>query len=108
MWVTVDPSTCAPNPETQALAADLVRSVMELRPRFTTALRVAQAEEEGRPPAGDDDVDDEFDDDFDAIKGMGRLFCEARFRWCFVCFVCCVVCCVVCCLVLWCAVCCVV
>ncbi|KIY97732.1 hypothetical protein MNEG_10232 [Monoraphidium neglectum] len=43
IWVTVDPQTCAPNPAMQPLAADLVRAVMELRPRFTTALRVAQA-----------------------------------------------------------------
>ncbi|GBF90722.1 hypothetical protein Rsub_03023 [Raphidocelis subcapitata] len=76
VWVTVDPATCTPNPAMQQLAADLVRAVMELRPRFTTALRVAQAEEEGRPSPADDDVADEFDDDFDAIKGMGRLFCE--------------------------------
>ncbi|KAI8470335.1 MAG: armadillo-type protein [Monoraphidium minutum] len=76
VWVTVDPATCAPNPAMQPLAADLVHAVMELRPRFTTALRVAQAEEEGRPGAADEDVADEFDDDFDAIKGMGRLFCE--------------------------------
>jgi hypothetical protein len=110
------------------LATDLVRHVMELRPRFTAALRTAQLgesgfgvcgdvfrdgsegfsstnpipsspnptpktsthqniktsnrrpsnhhpEEEGLPSAADD-VADEFDDDFDAIKGMGRLFCE--------------------------------
>jgi len=127
IWVTVDPATCTPNPAMQPLAADLVRCIMELRPRFTTALRIAQAgescvlvsgvsvqgawrvdafvrrwwwfplcqlnracpckpqrppnahpmhtEDEGRPSA-DDDVADEFDDDFDAIKGMGRLFCE--------------------------------
>ena len=73
--MTVDPATCAPNPAMAPLATDLVRGAMELRPRFTTALRVAQAEEGGRAPP-EDDVDDEFDDDFDAIKGMGRLFCE--------------------------------
>lgn len=47
IWVTVDPRTCAPNPAMQPLAADLVRAVMELRPRFTTAVRVAQAGEQG-------------------------------------------------------------
>lgn len=40
-----------------------------------TPIHAPRAEEEGRP-SPDDDVDDEFDDDFDAIKGMGRLFCE--------------------------------
>lgn len=43
IWVTVDPASCTPNPAMQQLAADLVRAIMELRPRFTTALRVAQA-----------------------------------------------------------------
>lgn len=80
IWVTVDPATCAPNPAMAPLATDLVRGAMELRPRFTTALRVAQAEEGGRAPP-EDDVDDEFDDDFDAIKGMGRLFCEVGLWW---------------------------
>jgi hypothetical protein len=47
VWVTVDPATCTPNPAMQQLAADLVRCVMELRPRFTTALRIAQAGECG-------------------------------------------------------------
>lgn len=43
IWVTVDPATATPNPALAPLAGDLVGAVMELRPRFITALRVAQA-----------------------------------------------------------------
>lgn len=52
IWVTVDPATATPNPAMAPLAADLVGAVLELRPRFTTALRVAQAGEQAAGGGG--------------------------------------------------------